>query len=236
MPKIKMTNGIYRYKVHPIYTGYARMNKQIEEENLLIIKKILDAANIPFFLVGGTLLGAVREKDFIEHDDDIDLALMYKDKQRFVDLLPAFEAEGFVLARYDRHSIFSILRKGQFVDLDFFEKYDEFVYNGGGWAILKKFLDNLDYIEFKGELYLAPKDYEGYLESEYGENWRTPIKYFNFNRSKAEVFKIKIMEYIKAYLPDCIYCPLKNRADKKTFAKYMVNINKYLQSTEVSEA
>lgn len=229
MPKIKMTNGVYRYKVHPIYTGYARMNKQIEEENLLIIKKILDTANIPFFLVGGTLLGAVREKDFIEHDDDIDLALMYKDKQRFVDLLPAFEAEGFVLARYDRHSIFSILRKGQFVDFDFFEEYDELVYNGGGWAILKKFLDNLDYIEFKGELYLAPKDYEGYLESEYGENWRTPIKYFNFNRSKLEILKIKVMEYIKAYLPNFIYQPLKHRADERTFANYMVNINMYLQ-------
>ena len=230
MPKIKMTNGIYRYRIHPIYTGYAHLNKQIQEENLLIIKKILDAANIPFILVGGTLLGAVREKDFIAHDDDIDLALMYKDKLRFVDLLPSFEAEGFILAKHDRHSIFSILRKGQFVDLDFFEEYDEVVYNGGGWAILKQFLDNLDYIDFKGERYLAPKDYEGYLESEYGPSWKTPIEYFNFNRSKMEIFKIKVQEYIKAYLPSFIYFPLKKKAEQKTMAGYMVTINQYLQS------
>ena len=224
-----MTDGIYHFNVHPIYTGYVMLDKQIEEENLLILKKILDAAKIPFFLVGGTLLGAVREKDFIAHDDDIDLALKYEDKQRFIDLLPALEKEGFILARYDRHCIFSILRKGQFVDLDFFENYNESVYNGGGWAILKSFLDNVDYIDFKGERYLAPKDYEGYLESEYGENWRTPIKYFNFNRSKFEILMIKLMEYIKAYLPAFIYFPLKQRADEKTFARYMVNINKYLK-------
>lgn len=229
MPKIKMTNGFYRYRVHPIYTGYARLNKQVEEENLLIIKKILDGANIPFYLVGGTLLGAVREKDFIAHDDDIDLALMYKDKQCFVDLLPSFEKEGFILARYDRHSIFSILRKGQFVDLDFFEDYDGIVYNGGGWAILKRFLDEAAHINFKGKQYLAPKDYEDYLESEYGTSWRTPIEYFNFNRSKLEIFKIKVLEYIKAYLPSFLYFPLKKRAEKKTLARYMVTINQYLQ-------
>lgn len=233
MPKIKMTNGVYRYRIHPIYTGFAQLDKRIEEENLLIIKKILDKAEIPFVLVGGTLLGAIREKDFIEHDDDIDLALFYKDKQCFIDLLPAFEKEGFVLARYDRHCIFSILRKGQFVDLDFFYEYNDSLYDGGGWAILKKFLDDLDYVDFKGERYLAPRDYEGYLESEYGENWRTPIKYFNFNRSKAEVFKIKVMEYIKAYLPVFIYNPLKKRADEKTFAGYLVNIDKYLEKNKV---
>ena len=42
-------------------------------------KEALDSINIPFHLHAGTALGAHREKTFIPHDHDIDIAVFAKD-------------------------------------------------------------------------------------------------------------------------------------------------------------
>ena len=228
MPKIKTTNGIIHYKTIPLYCGFTRIDKIIEEENLLLFKEVMDKNNIPFIFLGGTLMGAVREKDFIEHDDDIDLGIDIKYLQSVIDLLPTFIERGFEIARYDRHCIISIIRKGQYVDLAFFEKYNETTSSCSGWLVLTRFLDNTCYIDFKGQQYLAPKDYKDYLRCEFGDNWMTPIAYFDFNQPKWKIAIIKLSEKIKGILPDFIYFPLKRRAEKKVAADYQHRIDVYL--------
>jgi LPS biosynthesis protein len=56
---------------------------------LLEMLKDIDALcqkyNIPYFLNGGSALGAVRHKGFIPWDDDADIAMMYEDYLRFLD-------------------------------------------------------------------------------------------------------------------------------------------------------
>jgi phosphorylcholine metabolism protein LicD len=44
-------------------------------EFLKLITSELDKNNIPHWIDCGTLLGAYRESDFIEHDDDIDISV-----------------------------------------------------------------------------------------------------------------------------------------------------------------
>jgi len=48
-------------------------------EMLSYIKKICSENNIPFYLWGGTLLGAIRHQGFIPWDDDVDIVIFKKD-------------------------------------------------------------------------------------------------------------------------------------------------------------
>ena len=52
------------------------MNTEIAKRNLAEIGAILDTLGIEWFFMAGTLLGAMREADIIEHDEDTDLGLM----------------------------------------------------------------------------------------------------------------------------------------------------------------
>ena len=54
-----------------------RSDQELDDQNLglIEIKKILNDLDIPYLLSSGTLLGAVREKDFIRWDWDVQMYL-----------------------------------------------------------------------------------------------------------------------------------------------------------------
>lgn len=56
---------------------------------LQVTKRLLEKNNIKWWAEGGTLLGAIRHKDLIPWDDDIDLGILYEDKiESVLDKLP----------------------------------------------------------------------------------------------------------------------------------------------------
>ncbi|MDO5322653.1 MAG: LicD family protein [Clostridia bacterium] len=65
----------------------------IELENLRMLMDICEKNHLRYYLIGGSLLGAMRHKGFIPWDDDIDVGLPRPDYNRFVkiakDYLPA---------------------------------------------------------------------------------------------------------------------------------------------------
>lgn len=79
-----------RKRIHlqlPKATGRLR-NIQIAENYILQrVKDICDANGLQFFLMGGTLMGAVRHKGFIPWDNDIDIGMMRQDLLKLKDLL-----------------------------------------------------------------------------------------------------------------------------------------------------
>ena len=63
---------------------------------LLVVSSILEKYNIPYFLYGGTLLGAVRHGGFIPWDDDLDIGVLPKDIPRIQNVLQSELPENMV--------------------------------------------------------------------------------------------------------------------------------------------
>src|SRR5690554_4949476 len=81
------------------------------------VENILRNHNIDYWLIGGTLLGAVRHGGFIPWDDDLDISIEYKDLKKVRKLLKKELSEKYAIQDYksDRNyyidSIFKIRDK-----------------------------------------------------------------------------------------------------------------------------
>ena len=66
--------------------------------------RVLDEAGIPYFIQGGTAIGAHFFDDIVPWDDDIDLGLTRDNYERFLREAPALLGEGYVLQEFTTDS------------------------------------------------------------------------------------------------------------------------------------
>ena len=87
------------------------------------IDRICKKHNIVYYVIAGSCLGAVRHRGFIPWDDDIDIAMMRSEYERFAKIFDEeFDTEKYFLQNYDSDKKFipalsRICIKGTFVDL-----------------------------------------------------------------------------------------------------------------------
>lgn len=225
--KIYTDKGVYKYKFVPIFEGIKPINKDIARENLAILKRVCEKAGITFILFYGTLLGAVREHDFIDHDEDIDIVL-YKDEMRkFENQLFRLRELGFEVARYERRGFMSIIRKGEYIDLYFYKQYpgNPDIYYCCQDMCKKEFIFDLMPYTFQNDTYLVPRNYLDYFEYYFGSNWRTPIQKFDFNMNKFELAKQYMVQYVKNLLPVSLIEKMQMRKDKPLHEKWLSKIH-----------
>ena len=88
----------------------ARFNpegSQIRRQQMLMLEmvkeldRICKKHDIPYFLYGGTLLGAIRHNGFIPWDDDLDVGLLRQDYLRLMKVLPTELPEHIALQTND---------------------------------------------------------------------------------------------------------------------------------------
>lgn len=89
--------------------------KETEKEILLKFVSICEKYNLNYFVVFGTLLGTIRHKGFIPWDDDIDVGMLRKDYEKFLEVAQQECGEDFFLQTVDTdpnyHLYFAKLRK-----------------------------------------------------------------------------------------------------------------------------
>jgi phosphorylcholine metabolism protein LicD len=195
------------------YDAFADMYISLRNSHSLNVlknaKEVLDTLGIEFWLHGGTCLGAIREKNFILHDWDIDLGVLQKDEHKLDS--KEFERKGLVLFSVHRDPKTSkglimsfrtrldflagacvppLLKRARFLrvlDINVFYEKDEFLwqavyYNNKKMAYVfsKKLFENLKEIEFLGLKVKVPNPVEDFLTEHFGE-WRIPKKNWKYD-------------------------------------------------------
>lgn len=78
-----------------------RKLQRLQTQIVVDIDKICMENDLKYYIIGGTLLGAVRHKGFIPWDDDIDLVMYRKDYNRLINIIQEkFSKKYFVQTFY----------------------------------------------------------------------------------------------------------------------------------------
>lgn len=95
---------------------------------LIEIDRICRKHNIPYWLDYGTLLGAVRHQGFIPWDDDVDISMMEKDYNHFLQIVPEELSSQFIIQNHknERYFPYPITR---IVDLKSEATRDNYAFN-----------------------------------------------------------------------------------------------------------
>ena len=176
---------IYLKLRHPLY--FKLPPKHIYTFCTLIkFLKILEKQKIDFFLLAGSLLGAVRQESFAGRPTDIDLGIKEDQFPKLLNAIPSLIKKGVRSVRKeDKLLLLHIIFRYTLVDIAVFrrkngmwigetDKYYGQKFKGITFSI--KDLEHLIPIKLYGKKFLAPANPEIYLEKKYGKNWRIPDK------------------------------------------------------------
>ena len=154
------------------------INKENAKYLLNTLKRVFEENGIELLLAYGTLLGAIRENDFIGHDSDMDTMIWRKDMQKGLDLAPELEKYDIHLHCYVLPWIFTYSYKGVTCDVDVI---NEPIYPLNkrfclieSQYIQRSFFETIEKYEFKGGMHTIPAHPEVLLEYHYGKKWRIP--------------------------------------------------------------
>jgi hypothetical protein len=159
-------------------------NKIILRDNLFDITKVLANHSVPCCILSGTLLGFIRDKDFIDNDLDVDVGVIVNgaiDLIAWYKIFRNLESLGFTFRRAGTSSVITIDR-GFGSDIWWiFKKWDENhkpyyalrAWNGE-FRYAAQHFDNFEEIEYQNRTFKIPSNSKGFLESTYGPDWKTP--------------------------------------------------------------
>lgn len=187
------------------------------EREFLKICDILDKIKIKHFLKNGVLLGAVREKNFIKWDWDVEISVFTKDFLPKIDNIVS-------LLKKNNFKILNVVNRKNDAKISFYGVYPKNVtaYCIWSWnyskrkdiywrkelSVPSKFLKKLSKIEFLGRKFNCPDNPKKYLSWVYG-NWQIPLQSSNKDLYLTNNFrnkkKIKLTELKNKFIKFIFY-------------------------------
>lgn len=154
---------------------------------MLELADVLDGLGIPFFLIQGTALGAVRDGGFVPTEKDIDLGILQEHlaaERLVVELMRRrFDVE-VIIAPFTRPRTIVAAKDGVKADLVGFAKWNGWRFTASPvrdwlkepYAIVHDaaMLETYRRIELFGRTWNVPGRIRTYLKREYGSGWSTP--------------------------------------------------------------
>ena len=170
------------------------MPREVALRVLADVSDALDRYDCIHWVTDGTLLGALRENDFIAHDYDIDMGIWAEsfDTAVITDLI---ENHGFQLLRAqgapDAGMVLTLGRDDIHLDLFFYYPYlDDQMYYSIYTLITPTKGKRIDGVypvigerirrDFLGHKIWVPANAEEHLVAQYGDDWRVPNPTWNF--------------------------------------------------------
>ena len=91
-----------KYKKDELETLHKTLHEILAE-----VIRICDKHDIPYFMIGGSAIGAFFYNDIIPFDDDIDIGMTRSNYERFLDIAPGELPEGYFLqwVKTGRHTL-----------------------------------------------------------------------------------------------------------------------------------
>jgi len=196
---------LYNRHKNPVYMSDSMKDKFYK----LMYKfdKICEKHDIKYFAVAGTLLGAVRHKEMIPWDDDIDVGILEDDYDKFksIDFSKyGLQAHGIEKTNTGKitfsHTLNSnVKRNSVFIDIFFMKPTggNKYVYSNPearlSWPnefFYKHELFPLKKYKFKNITINGPSLYSPYCERAWEKNWKKPL-------FKTDLILLYPMEYLK---------------------------------------
>ena len=161
------------------------MDKKIALQVLKEARDVLNKINCPYFLMGGTLLGFIRENDFIGHDSDMDIGIFINDWSPKI--VEAFHAAGFQwVSKMGTNELgleYRFEKNNIQLDIFFWYKEADYFWYAAWWKsnnptnIIKLKFDKFEirergYAKNGIDEFNIPSNYAHWLEQIYGTDWR----------------------------------------------------------------
>ena len=83
--------------------------QKLKDLELKILKefiRICDENDLEYYLMYGTLIGAIRHKGFIPWDDDIDVAMLREEYDKFVEVMKDYKSDTFEFLSPQTHDLY----------------------------------------------------------------------------------------------------------------------------------
>jgi len=221
MARLKTSKGFLEYDSHLLYFGNIVMGQEVMTENLHVLSVYLDKIDINWGPAFGTLIGVVRNNDYLPWKAVFDIYILKEDEERFKDVLWMLRDEGFDLVRHERRGLYYLRRKNEFIKVFILHKISSDVrHTGGSDFIHEKYLQNTVKWVFKGIELNVPAEVDEYLEFQYGTDWVIPKNTVSDKWNGIQRLVHWTLTAIQDHLPDAIYYYWLLHHRQKDFKKF----------------